>query len=65
MTFAYLVHDWLIRGVFNQSQTRFIKDIINSEKCYIIYLLRIIDIQKELAKDYHPMELFRIRNALF
>ena len=48
MTFAIQVHDWLIGVVrvgINQSQTRIVKDIINSENCYVIYLLRIIDIQ--------------------
>ena len=47
MTFAYLMRDWLICGVLggiNQSRARFVKDIMNSEKCYVIYLLRIIDI---------------------
>ena len=48
MTFAYLVHDLLIHGVWgviNESRARIVKDIMNSEKCYVIYLLRIIDIQ--------------------
>ena len=50
MAFAYLVGDWFIRGVcggggINQSRARFLEDIMNSEKCYIIYLLCIIDIQ--------------------
>ena len=47
MTFANQVSNWLIRVVWvgiTQSQTRIIKDIINSENCYAIYLLRIIDI---------------------
>ena len=30
----------------NQSQTRIVKNIINSENCYVIYLLCIIDIKK-------------------
>ena len=34
-----------MRGKINQLRARIIKDIINSEKFYIIYLLRIIDIQ--------------------
>ena len=49
MTFPIQVRDWLIRVVWvgiNQSRTRIVKDIINSENCYVIYLLRIIDIQK-------------------
>ena len=49
MTLVILVRDWLISGVwggFNQSQARIVKDIMNSEKYYVIYLLRIIDIQK-------------------
>ena len=48
MTFVKLVHDWLIRVVWvgiNQSRARIVQDIMNSDKCYIIYLLRIIDIQ--------------------
>ena len=48
MTFAIQVRDWLIRVVWvgiNQSRTRIVKNIINSENCYVIYLLRIIDIQ--------------------
>ena len=51
MTFAIQMRDWLICVVWvgiNQSRTRILKDIINSENCYIIYLLRIIDIQKLL-----------------
>ena len=51
MTFAIQVRDWLIRVVWvgiNQSQTRIIKDIINSENCYEIYLICIIDIQKSI-----------------
>ena len=42
------VHDWLTLGVsggINQSQARIIKDVLNSEKLYIIHLLHIIDIQ--------------------
>ena len=49
ITFAIQVHDWLIFVVWvgiNQSRTRIVKDIINSENCYVIYLLYIIDIQK-------------------
>ena len=41
------VRDWLIRGVWwgiNQSRARIVKDILNSENCYIIYLLCFIDI---------------------
>ena len=48
MTFAIQVRDWLIRVVrvgINQSRIRIVKNIINSENCYVIYLLRIIDIQ--------------------
>ena len=48
MTFAIQVRDWLIRVVWvgiNQSQTRIVKVIINSENCYVIYLLQIIYIQ--------------------
>jgi hypothetical protein len=48
MTFAIHVCDWLIRVVWlgiNQSRTRIIKDFVNSENSYVIYLLRIIDIQ--------------------
>ena len=52
MTFVIQVRDWLIRGVLegiNQSRARIIKDITyNSEKFYIIYLLRIINIQISL-----------------
>ena len=43
------MRDWLIHGVWggiNQSQARMVKDIMNSENFYIIYLLRIIGIQK-------------------
>ena len=42
MTFVILVHDWLIHGVWrgiHQSWARIIKDIMNSEKCYIINLI--------------------------
>jgi len=35
-------------GGINQSRVRIIKDIMNSEKSYVIYLLRIIDIQNSL-----------------
>ena len=55
MTFAFLVRDWLIRGVWegiNQSQARFVKDIMNSEKCYVIYILHIIDIQNILLQYF-------------
>ena len=48
MIFAYLMRDSLICGVWgriNESQARFVKDIMNSENCYVIYLLHIIDIQ--------------------
>ena len=51
MTFVMQVHDWLIYAVWvgiNQSRTRIIKDIINSEKFYVIYLIHIIDIQNML-----------------
>jgi hypothetical protein len=46
MTFAYLVSDWLVHvvwGGINQSRARFIKDIMNSEKCdiFIYYALLI------------------------
>ena len=47
MNFAIQVHDWFVRVVWvgiNQSQARIVKDIINSENCYVIYLLHIIDI---------------------
>ena len=43
------MRDWLIRMVLvgiNQSQTRIVKDIINSKNYHVIYLLHIIDIQK-------------------
>ena len=52
MTFAIQVHDWLICVVFvgiNQLQTRIVKDIINSENCF---LLRIIDIPKYISIIY-------------
>ena len=48
MTFAIQVRDWLIHVVwvrFNQSRTRIIKEIRNSENRYVIHLLRIINIQ--------------------
>ena len=48
MYFAIQVRDWLIYVVWvgiNQSRTRIVKNIINSESCYVNYLLRIIDIQ--------------------
>ena len=49
MTFAIQVRDWLIPGLWgggiNQSQARIVKDIMNSENCYVIYLLHIIAIQ--------------------
>ena len=51
MTFAIQVHDWLICVVWlgiNQLRTRILKDIINSENWYVIYLLRIIDIKKNI-----------------
>jgi hypothetical protein len=53
MTFAYLVRNWLNRGmwgVINQSRAKFEKDIMNSEKCYIIFLLRIIDLQNNFSE---------------
>ena len=56
MTFAIQVCDWLICVVWlgiNQSRTRIIKDIVNSENSYVIYLLLIIDIQN----------IFNIRNS--
>ena len=48
MSFTIQVRHWSIRVVWlgiNQSRTRILKDILNSENCYVIYLLRIIDIQ--------------------
>ena len=51
MTFTIQVCDWLIIVVWvgiNQTRTRIVKDIINSENFYVIYLLRIIDIQNQL-----------------
>ena len=51
MTFAIQVSDWLICVVWvgiNQSQARFVKDIINSEFFFVIYLLHIIDIQIDI-----------------
>ena len=40
---------WLVDscgvGGNHQSRTRIVKEIINTEKFYVIYLLRIIDIQ--------------------
>ena len=48
---AIQVRDWLILVVWvgiNQSQTRILKNIINSENCFVIYLLRIMDIQNIL-----------------
>ena len=60
------MRDWLICGVWggiNQSQARIIKDIINSENCYIIYLLCIFDIQNtyfiDILKKAH---LFYLRS---
>ena len=47
------MHDWLIWGVWgeiNQSCARIVKDIMNTEKCYVIYLLRIIDIQNRFER---------------
>ena len=67
MTFAIQVHDWLIRGVrgrINQSRARIVKDIINSENCYIIYLLRIIDIQKKIYFHYILSWIFEWIGAL-
>ena len=52
MTFAIQVRDWLICVVWveiNQSQTRIVKDIINSENFYVIYLLQIIYIQMVIS----------------
>ena len=64
MTFAIQVHDWLIRLVWvgiNQSRTRIVKNIINSENCYVIYLLRIIDIQNILKMCcIHIFDLSRV-----
>ena len=42
---AWLVDLCGLDGI-NQSGTRIVKNIINSENCYVIYLLCIIDIQK-------------------
>ena len=53
MTFAIQVRDWLIRVVgvgINQSRTRIVKVVINSENCYVIYLLCIIDLQMYVLK---------------
>ena len=52
MTFAIQVRDWLIHAVWggggiNQSQARIVMDIINTENCLVIYLLRIIDDESE------------------
>ena len=55
MTFVIQVHDWLIRVVWvgiNQSRTRIVNDIINSENCYVIYLLRIIDMKNKFTFDF-------------
>ena len=57
MTFANQVCYWLIRVVWsgiNQSQTRIVKDILNSDNSYVFYLLCIIDIQN----------IFNIRNSI-
>ena len=48
ISFAIQVRDWLIRVLWvgiNQSRPRIVMVIINSENCYVIYLLRIINIQ--------------------
>ena len=53
MYFSIKVRGWLICFVWvgiNQSRTRKVKNIINSEHCYVIYLLHIIDIQILLIK---------------
>ena len=48
MTFAYLLRDSLIRGLWgriNESQARFVKDIINSENkiAYLQTVVKYID----------------------
>ena len=48
MTFAYLVRDSLIHGVWgviNESRASFVRVIVNTENWYVIYLLLIICIQ--------------------
>ena len=53
MIFAIQVLDRLIRVVWvgiNQSD-RIVKDIKNSENCYVFYLIRIIDIQKQFESE--------------
>ena len=52
MTFAIKVRDWLIRGVWreiNQTRARIVMDFINTEDCYVIHLLCIIDTQIKLG----------------
>ena len=41
----------------NQSQTRIVKDIINSENCYVIHLLNIIDIQKWFLHKFNDISM--------
>ena len=70
MTFAYLVRDWLIRGVLggiNQSGARFVKDIMNSENCYVIYLLLIASQwkQKNITLMYSQLKVQYIQSFLY
>ena len=63
MTFAILVRDWLILvvwGLINQSTARIIKTIMNSENFYLIYLLRLIDIQTIVFCSFIVLSLFNI-----
>ena len=65
MYFVIQVRDWLICVVWvgiNQSRTRMLKNIINSENCYVIYLLYIIDIQMYLG--YLDMSLRKKKKYL-
>ena len=65
--FATQVRDWLIRLVLvgiNQSRTIIVKDIINLENCYVIYLLRIIVLQNEFSILSHIAKKLQARQYL-
>ena len=68
VTFEIQVRDWLIRGVWggiNQSRARIVMDIVNTENCYVIYLLRIIDTQNILLYVFgHPFIINIFRSVI-
>ena len=61
------MRDWFIRVVWvgtNQLRTRIAKDIVNSEKFYVIYLLHIIDIQNKSCDKYYFKKVNNLRQII-